>query len=282
MQKNFGAVAPASMLAPGPRTSRVDASATQVIRCITMNVDEFPEPPLRLPHRSRDCAHTWPTENQPRKASQRRLMEYRPPRRRPQGGSDNDAADAHSDQNRSLGFHPESPRLEAMREVKELLDDASNEGSDVRRRRHRRHRPRSMQCFRAEFTKPKSMKFVQQTQMTCPPCSSPSPPCSSQTTRAPPAMVSLVTPFDSGPPPRRPHSSTLVRLLPEPPLRRCHASHHSTSSCGAPRKTHRPGTAIPTSSPLAAQNHTTGVVAQPPHAGHAQPRCSSIDPGPLP
>jgi hypothetical protein len=207
MQKNFGAVAPASMLAPGPRTSRVDASATQVTRCITMNVDEFPEPPLRLPHRSRDCAHTWPTENQPRKASQRRLMEYRPPRRRPQGGSDNDAADAHSDQNRSLGFHPESPRLEAMREVKELLDDASNEGSDVRRRRHRRHRPRSMQCFRAEFTKPKSMKPVHKTQMT-------SLPCSSQTTRAPPAMVSLATPSVSGPPPRRPHSNTLVRLFP--------------------------------------------------------------------
>nr|XP_051208402.1 uncharacterized protein LOC127325636 [Lolium perenne] len=50
--------------------------------------------------------------------------------------------------------------------------------------------------------------------MTCPPCSSPSPPCSSQTTRAPPAMVSLATPSDSGPPPRRPHSSNLVRLLP--------------------------------------------------------------------
>jgi hypothetical protein len=52
--------------------------------------------------------------------------------------------------------------LETTREVKELLNDASNEGSDVQGRRHRRRRPRSMQCFRAEFTIPELLKPIHQ------------------------------------------------------------------------------------------------------------------------
>jgi hypothetical protein len=56
----------------------------------------------------------------------------KPPRRRPQRGSADNAVDAHSDQSESLCFHPGSPRLEMLREVKELLNDASNEGGNVR------------------------------------------------------------------------------------------------------------------------------------------------------
>lgn len=76
----------------------------------------------------------------------------RPPRHRLQGGDDDGAADARSSESQSSGFHPESVRLHKTREVKELLDNASNEGSDVRGRRHRRHQPKWMQCFRPEFT----------------------------------------------------------------------------------------------------------------------------------
>jgi hypothetical protein len=43
------------------------------------------------------------------------------------------------------------------REVRGLLNNASNEGSDVQRRQHRQHLPRSMQYFRAEFTIPQSV-----------------------------------------------------------------------------------------------------------------------------
>jgi hypothetical protein len=48
------------------------------------------------------------------------------------------------------------------REVKELLDDASNKGSDVQGCRHRRCQPKPTQCFRAEFTIPKSLKPIHQ------------------------------------------------------------------------------------------------------------------------
>jgi hypothetical protein len=46
----------------------------------------------------------------------------------------------------------ESLKLKTTREVKELLNDASNEESDVRGYRHHRQQPRSVQCFCAEFT----------------------------------------------------------------------------------------------------------------------------------
>jgi hypothetical protein len=48
------------------------------------------------------------------------------------------------------------------REVKELLDNASNQGSNIEGRRHRRHRPRSMSCFRTEFTVSQSWKPIRQ------------------------------------------------------------------------------------------------------------------------
>lgn len=59
------------------------------------------------------------------------------------------------------------------REVKELLNDTCNEGSDVRGCRHRRHRPRSVQCFRVKFT-------IRQIVVACPPkLQLAHPPCSS-------------------------------------------------------------------------------------------------------
>jgi hypothetical protein len=79
----------------------------------------------------------------------------RPPS--PQRGDGDDVTDARSGKSQSSDFHLESLRLDTTREVKGLLDDASNEGSNVQRCRHR---PRSMQCFREEFTIPLSLKPV--------------------------------------------------------------------------------------------------------------------------
>jgi hypothetical protein len=52
----------------------------------------------------------------------------------PQEGDDDDAVDTRSGKSQSSSFHPESLRLKTTRKVKELLDNASNKGSDVQGR----------------------------------------------------------------------------------------------------------------------------------------------------
>jgi hypothetical protein len=91
------------------------------------------------------------------KQAQHCLAEYQTSKAPP---DDDDAAEARSSNSQSLGFHNESLRLETTREVKGLLDDASNKGSDVQGRQHRRHRPRSMQCSHTEFTIPQSFEPI--------------------------------------------------------------------------------------------------------------------------
>jgi hypothetical protein len=107
-----------------------------------------------------------------------------------------------------------------MREVKELLDDASNEVSGVQ---GRRRRPRSMQYFRAKFTMPRDVEACPpKSQKPCPPCHSPSSqeahhgtsrhgaPCTALRLGA---AAPTSTPQHLGCLPRRPHGSRHLELI---------------------------------------------------------------------
>jgi hypothetical protein len=65
-----------------------------------------PEPPLRPPHRTRLADEVDAERHGLKRADETPDLQ----RRRPQGGSDDDAADARFDQGRILDFHPKSPR----------------------------------------------------------------------------------------------------------------------------------------------------------------------------
>jgi hypothetical protein len=67
------------------------------------------------------------------------------PRQHPQGGIDDADTDALSNKSQILCFDRENLRLKATRQLKELLDDASNEGREVRGHRQRQQWTRSMQ-----------------------------------------------------------------------------------------------------------------------------------------
>jgi hypothetical protein len=59
-------------------------------------------------------------------------------------------------------FHPESLKLDTKREVKELLNDASNEGSDVQGADIVGTDLGQCSAFRAKFTIPQSWKPIHQ------------------------------------------------------------------------------------------------------------------------